>query len=145
MRSKRVEGFTLIEIMIVVVIIGILASLIVPKVLDRPAQARVSVAKANINAISEALELYKFDNDLYPTQDQGLQALVTKPNLDPIPKRWRGYLNKVPKDPWGNEYYYIYPGEHGSYDIYCYIENKTNDSDENIIGNWDEETENAKQ
>ena len=145
MRSKRVEGFTLIEIMIVVIIIAVLASLIVPKVLDRPTQAGISVAKANINAISEALELYKFDNDLYPTQDQGLQALVTKPNLDPIPKRWRGYLNKVPKDPWGNEYYYIYPGEHGSYDIYCYIENKTNDSDENIIGNWDEETENSEQ
>jgi general secretion pathway protein G len=145
MRSKRVEGFTLIEIMIVVVIIGVLASLIVPKVLDRPAQARVSVAKANINAISEALELYKFDNDLYPTQDQGLQALVTKPNLDPIPKRWRGYLNKVPKDPWGNEYYYVSPGEHGSYDIYCYIENKTNDSDENIIGNWDQEAEDSEQ
>jgi general secretion pathway protein G len=115
--------------------------LIVPKVIDRPAQARISVAKSNINAISEALELYKFDNDVYPTQDQGLHALITKPNLDPIPKRWRGYLNKVPKDPWGNEYYYIYPGEHGTYDIYCYVENKTSDLDENIIGNWDEETE----
>jgi general secretion pathway protein G len=145
MRSKRVEGFTLIEIMIVVIIIAVLASLIVPKVLDRPTQARISVAKANINAISEALELYKFDNDLYPTQDQGLQALVTKPNLDPTPKRWRGYLNKLPKDPWGNEYYYIFPGEHSNYDIYCYVEDKSNDNDENIIGNWDEETENAKQ
>ena len=145
MRStKRVGGFTLIEIMIVVVIISILATLIVPKVLDRPAQARISVAKSNINAISEALELYKFDNDSYPTQDQGLQALVTKPNLDPIPKRWRGYLNKVPKDPWGNDYYYIFPGEHGAYDIYCYIENKTTDNEENIIGNWDEETEDTE-
>ncbi|GAB0057477.1 Type II secretion system protein G [Candidatus Magnetaquicoccaceae bacterium FCR-1] len=112
-------GFTLIEIMVVVVILGILATLIIPKVMSRPDEARQTKAVLDIQSIGQALDLYRLDNNNYPTTEQGLQALVTKPESEPIPRRWRseGYLPKPPVDPWSNPYVYLSPGLHGAYDL----------------------------
>lgn len=111
------RGFTLIELMIVVVIVGILATLLIPRIMDRPEEARRIKAKSDIKSIESALKLYKLDNSNYPTTDQGLQALITKPDISPTPNKWRegGYLEakEVPKDPWGNLYYYSSPGSDG--------------------------------
>lgn len=106
---KKFSGFTLIEVMVVVVILGILAAVIVPKIMSRPEQARIVKAKQDIGAIQSALDLYKLDNGNYPTTDQGLQALVAKPTTDPIPRNWKsdGYLQKLPVDPWGQAYQYV--------------------------------------
>lgn len=119
---KAAGGFTLIEIMVVVVILGILAALVVPKILSRPDQAKVTVARTDIESISQALELYRLDNGTYPSLDQGLEALVEKPTTPPLPKNWNpeGYLKKIPQDPWGNPYMYLYPGNHGKYDLYSF-------------------------
>lgn len=120
-RPKQI-GFTLIEIMVVIVIIGVLAALVVPNIMGRPDEARISAAKSDIQAISNALNLYKLDNYTYPSTDQGLQALVTKPAGSPEAKNWNpeGYLSKLPKDGWGNEYQYISPGAHGRFDLYSF-------------------------
>src|SRR5271169_2744632 len=109
------RGFTLIEVMVVIVIIGILAALIVPKIMGRPDEARIIAAKQDIGSILQALKLYKLDNMRYPTTEQGLQALVKKPTITPIPDNWKGngYLERLPKDPWGNPYQYLQPGLHG--------------------------------
>ena len=109
--AKKAGGFTLIEIMVVVVILGILAALVVPKILSRPDQAKATVARTDIESISQALELYRLDNGVYPSLDQGLEALVERPSSPPVPKSWNpeGYLKKVPLDPWGNPYMYLYP------------------------------------
>jgi general secretion pathway protein G len=109
MNYAKSAGFTLIEVMVVVVILGILAALIVPKIMSRPEQARMVKAKQDILAIKSALDLYKLDNGRYPTTDQGLQALVTKPTTPPVPRDWKadGYLEEVPVDPWGEQYQYI--------------------------------------
>lgn len=122
MRTSDNKGFTLIEIMVVVVILGILAALIVPRIMSRPDEARVGKAKADLNAISSALELYRLDNFSYPTTDQGLEALVKQPSSEPLPKNWKegGYLERTPSDPWGNPYQYVMPGEHGEYDLYSW-------------------------
>lgn len=119
MRSLQ-RGFTLIEVMVVVVILGILAMLIVPKIMDRPDEARVVAARNDIRAIVSALKLYRLDNVNYPTTDQGLYALVQKPETGTIPARWRagGYLEHLPKDPWGNEYQYLNPGVQGEIDVF---------------------------
>ena len=116
------QGFTLIEIMVVLVIIGIIAMLVVPNVLSRPDDARVTVTKADIQAISNALEIYKLDNYTYPTTLQGLDALVKKPAGTPEPKNWKagGYLKSVPADPWGNPYQYASPGINAPYDLLSY-------------------------
>ena len=113
-------GFTLIEIMVVIIILGILAALVVPNIMGRPDEARVTAAQADIRSLSNALDLYKLDNFNYPTTDQGLEALVNKPAGSPEPKNWNqdGYLKKVPKDPWGNEYLYLSPGAQGKFDLY---------------------------
>lgn len=113
------RGFTLIEILVVVVILGILAGLIVPRIMDRPDQARVVAAKNDINAISNALKLYRLDNGTYPSAEQGLQALVRRPESGDIPRNWKsgGYLERLPKDPWGNDYQYLNPGIHGEVDV----------------------------
>jgi general secretion pathway protein G len=116
MRSK---GFTLIELMVVLVILGVLAAMIAPKIMDRPDEARIVAARQDIATIIQALKMYRLDNIRYPTTEQGLQALITKPTLDPIPENWKsgGYLEKVPKDPWGNAYVYLNPGRHGDIDV----------------------------
>jgi general secretion pathway protein G len=117
------RGFTLIELMIVVVILGILALVVVPNVMDRPDEARQIKAKSDIKSLETALRLFKLDNGFYPTTEQGLQALVVKPSTGKIPKKWnKPYLEKgkVPKDPWGNDFVYLSPGLHGDYDIISY-------------------------
>ena len=133
-------GFTLIEMMIVIVIMGILASLIVPKIMGRPDEARVIAAKQDIASVLQALKLYKLDNQRYPTTDQGLQALVTKPTSPPIPPNWKssGYLDKLPIDPWGNPYKYLFPGVNGEIDVFSLgvdgaVGGEGNDAD---IGSW---------
>jgi general secretion pathway protein G len=116
------SGFTLIEIMVVIIILGILVGLIVPRFMEKPEKARVVKAKLQIESISAALKEYKLDNGDYPTTEQGLQALAEKPSIGEVPKNYpeKGYISKIPKDPWGNEYLYISPGEHGDFDIISY-------------------------
>jgi general secretion pathway protein G len=115
----RACGFTLIEILVVIVILGVLAALIVPNVLSRPDEARATVAKSDIAAIMQALKLYRLDNQRYPTAEQGLGALVAKPEQPPVPPNWKtgGYLDKLPKDPWGRAYVYINPGVRGEIEV----------------------------
>jgi general secretion pathway protein G len=114
------RGFTLIEIMVVVVILGILAAVVVPRIMDSPDKARTAKAKQDIRQLEGAMELYKLDNFNYPTTQQGLQALVTKPSGDPQPKNYKqgGYIKSLPKDPWGNPYQLLSPGTHGDVDIF---------------------------
>ena len=114
-------GFTLIEVMIVIVILGILASLIIPRVIDRPDQARVVKAKQDLRTLDSTLAMYRLDNFHYPTAHQGLEALMVKPQKAPQPKNWLGpYLDRLPEDPWGNEYIYRNPGEHREIDVFTY-------------------------
>lgn len=126
MRQHRAAGgqagFTLIEIMVVVAILAILGAAIVPKIMDRPEEARRVRAKQDIGSYSAALELYKLDNFSVPSTDQGLEALVEKPTGDPEPQNWKsgGYVQKLGKDPWGRDYIYVSPGETGEYDIITY-------------------------
>lgn len=135
---KKQGGFSLIEIMVVVVILGILASIVVPKIISRPDEARVVKAKQDILAIQNALDLYKLDNGFYPSTDQGLGALVTKPTTSPEPQDWKAYLKRVPVDPWGREYLYLNPGEHGEVDIFTLgAEGQPGGKGINAeIGNW---------
>ena len=116
------RGFTLIEILVVVSILAILGALIVPKIMDRPNEARIVAAKHDIGSVVAALKLYKLDNGRYPTTDQGLQALVEKPTSDPVPANWKGggYLEKMPKDPWGHDYLYLNPGIKREIDVMSY-------------------------
>jgi general secretion pathway protein G len=109
-KNFKERGFTLIELMVVLVIIGVLAALIVPNVLDRAGDARKTAAKTDVMNILQAMKMYKLDNMRYPTSEQGLQALVTKPSTSPVPSNWKPYVEKLPKDPWGNNYVYINPG-----------------------------------
>jgi len=115
-------GFTLIEILVVVVILGILAAIIVPRIMRRPEEARRTKAIVDIKAIETALNLYRLDNGVYPSTEQGLEALVTKPTTGIIPKNWNeeGYLDKVPNDPWKNPFIYLHPGVHKEFDLVSY-------------------------
>ena len=121
-RAASRSGFTLIEIMVVVVILAILAALIVPKVMSRPDEARIVAAQQDIGALTQALKLYRLDNLRYPTTEQGLAALVARPSLAPVPANWKpgGYLERLPKDPWGNPYQYLSPGLRGEIDVFSY-------------------------
>jgi len=116
------KGFTLIEIMVVIVILGVLAALIVPKVMSRPDEARVVAAKQDIATLSQALKLYRLDNKAYPSTEQGLAALAGKPVLPPIPDNWKtgGYVERLPADPWGKPYQYLNPGVHDEIDVFSF-------------------------
>lgn len=136
-RQYRQSGFTLIEIMVVVVIIAILASIIVPNVVGRAEEARIAKTKADIRTLESALAMYRLDNGHYPSTDQGLEALVKRPTGDPPAPNWRqgGYVKTLPKDPWGNAYQYLSPGQHGEYDVWSNgPDGVSGDSDD--IGSW---------
>lgn len=140
MKRSRSSGFTLIEVMVVIIILGILAVLVVPKVISRPDDARRAAARSDINNLMTALKMYRLDNQSYPSTEQGLQALVSKPATPPLPQNWKtgGYVERLPKDPWGREYRYLAPGQNGEVDIYCFGADgekggENNDAD---IGNW---------
>jgi general secretion pathway protein G len=134
------RGFTLIEILVVVVILGILAAIVVPKVMERPGEARVVRAQQDIRGIASALGLYKLDNFVYPTTAQGLDALVNKPSGQPDAPNWKGYLDNLPKDPWGRPYQYQSPGQHGAFDVFSWgADGKPGGEGENAdVGNWTE-------
>jgi len=136
----RSRGFTLIEIMVVVVILGILAAVVVPRIMDRPDDARIAKARQDVRALQSALELYRLDNYQYPSSQQGLEALVSKPSGDPPARNWKpgGYINSLPTDPWGNPYQYVNPGEHGDYDVYSFgADGREGGEGINAdIGNW---------
>src|SRR5471032_1398391 len=120
MPRRAARGFTLIEIMVVVVIMGVLAALVVPKLLSRTGESKVAAAKVDIATVMQAMKLYKLDNQRYPSTEQGLQALVTKPTSGPDASGWKagGYLDKLPKDPWGQPYQFLSPGIHGEIDVF---------------------------
>lgn len=134
------SGFTLIEIMVVVVILGILAAVVVPKIMDNPDKARIVKAKSDVQAIKGALDLYKLDNFNYPSTDQGLAALVQKPSGSPEARNWKqgGYLDRLPRDPWGNEYQYLNPGVNADIDVFSYgADGRPSGEGVNAdIGNW---------
>lgn len=120
--QRRDAGFSLLELMVVVVILSVLALVIVPRVIDRPDQARAARAQADIAAIASAVNLYRLDNFRYPTTEQGLNALVSIPTSDPVPANYatNGYIDRLPVDPWGKPYQYLTPGVHGDFDIFTY-------------------------
>lgn len=136
----RERGFTLIEIMVVVVILGLLATLVLPRVIGRQEEAFVAKAKSDISALSAAIKLYKLDNFNYPSTEQGLEALVKKPEGDPEPKHWKkgGYIERLPKDPWGSPYQYLYPGEKMEFDLWSLgADGQTGGKDTAAdVGNW---------
>ena len=140
-RIARNAGFTLIEVMVVVVILAILAAVVVPKVMEKPGEARMKRAHADIASIATALNMYKIDNFNYPSTEQGLQALVQKPAGQPDAPNWAkgGYLPNMPKDPWGREYLYLHPGTHSDTDIYTLgADGRSGGEGENAdIGNWE--------
>lgn len=140
MTALKQKGFNLFEIMVVVVILGLLATFIIPKIAGRPDQARVIKARSDIQTLETALDLYRLDNGSYPSTDQGLNALVEKPSGEPIPQNYRegGYIKRLPPDPWSHPYQYLNPGDHGELDIFSYgADGKPGGEGVNTeIGNW---------
>ncbi|OOE34796.1 type II secretion system protein GspG [Salinivibrio kushneri] len=137
---RRQQGFTLLEVMVVVVIIGLLASFVAPNLLGNKDKAAVKKAVADVSALENALDMYKLDNNQYPTTDQGLDALVTQPQSDPVPRNYpaQGYIKRLPQDPWNNDYRYVSPGEHGVVDIFS-LGADGQEGGEGVnqdIGNW---------
>jgi general secretion pathway protein G len=143
LKQSDYRGFTLIELMVVIVILGILAGLIIPRIMGRPEEAKQLKAKMQIESLETALKLYKLDNGMYPDTEQGLQALIEQPETGIVPKNWRkqGYLEKgrLPKDPWGNEFVYLSPGTHDDYDIISYGADGVPDGEDknNDINSWE--------
>jgi general secretion pathway protein G len=139
-KYNKIQGFTLIEVMVVVIILGILAAIVVPRVMDRPDAARIVKAKQDFRSLESALNLYKLDNFVYPTTDQGLEALVQQPSGSPEPKNWKegGYMDRLPKDPWGNAYQYLNPGVNGNIDIFTFGADGQQGGDgiNADVGNW---------
>ena len=137
-RSRRGQrGFTLIEIMVVVIILGILAAIVAPNVIGRVGDAQITAAKSDIRGIENALKLYRLDNFNYPSSEQGLQALITRP-ADPNIRNWKQYLERLPQDPWGNPYLYLNPGNNGEIDIYTLGRDGRpgGEGEDSDIGNW---------
>jgi general secretion pathway protein G len=141
LRQRAQRGFTLVEIMVVVVIIGILGALVVPKLLGRTGESRVTAARVDISTLMQALKLYKLDNQRYPTTEQGLVALVQRPTGGPAATGWKegGYLERLPKDPWGNQYQYLSPGIHGEVDVFSFgADGQPGGAGEDAdVGSWD--------
>ncbi len=139
-RYSPPSGFTLIEILVVVVILAILVGLVAPRIMERPDEARVVAAKNDVRAIETALKLYRLDNGTYPTTEQGLSALVEKPQTGNVPPNWKpgGYLDRLPKDPWGHDYQYLSPGIHGEIDVFTYGSDGAPGGDgiNSDIGSW---------
>ena len=135
---RKQRGFTLIELMVVLAIIGILASLVVPNILGRADNARMTAAKTDVGNLMQALKLYKLDNQRFPTAEQGLQALVTKPSTEPVPTNWKSYLDKLPTDPWGKPYQYLNPGLKSEVDVMSWgADGQTGGEGVNAdIGSW---------
>ncbi|WP_084406457.1 type II secretion system major pseudopilin GspG [Photobacterium jeanii] len=138
--QRKQRGFTLLEVMVVIVILGVLASLVVPNLLGNKEKADQQKVVTDISALEQSLDMYKLDNSVYPTTDQGLDALVTKPSSSPEPRNYRngGYIKRLPNDPWGNEYNYVMPGEHGAVDIFS-LGADGQEGGEGVnadIGNW---------
>jgi general secretion pathway protein G len=138
LRRSLQRGFTLIELMVVLVIIGVLAALIVPNVLDRADDARTTAARTDVNNLMQALKLYRLDNQRYPTGEQGLQALVAKPSTNPVPANWKPYIDKLPNDPWGRAYQYLNPGIKGEIDVMSFgADGQSGGEGKNAdIGSW---------
>ncbi len=139
-KKSNVAGFSLIEILVVVVIIGILAAVVVPRVMDEPDRAKVTRAQQDVQALVTALNMYRLDNHHYPSTEQGLEALVRRPSGQPEAANWRqgGYIDRMPRDPWGREYQYLNPGVHGEIDVWSFGANGM-PGGEGInaeIGNW---------
>jgi general secretion pathway protein G len=133
-KKSRVQGFTLLEVMVVVVIIAVMAAVVAPGVLDKLSDAKIERVKADVKSLESTLSLYKLDNFQFPSTDQGLDALVTKPSGSPEPKGWKSYLKKTPMDPWKNPYKYLNPGSHGEIDVYSWGPDGRQSDDD--IGNW---------
>lgn len=129
------QGFTLLEVMVVVVIIAIMAAAVVPNLIDNIADAQINTAKGDIKTIENQLKLYKMDNFQYPSTDQGIEALVSKPSGEPAAKGWKQRMDKLPKDPWKNTYKYLSPGTHGDFDVYSLGADGIQSDDD--VGNWE--------
>lgn len=140
-KTKRQQGFTLLEVMVVLVIIGLLVAIVAPNVLDNQDKAMVQKARADLSSLEQALEMYRLDNFTYPSSEQGLNALVTKPSIAPEPRNYRdnGYIRRLPTDPWGNAYQYRFPGEKGRVDVFSFgADGRIGGEGLNAdIGNWD--------
>jgi general secretion pathway protein G len=139
LNSGSSRGFTLIEVLVVVAILGILAAIVVPRLMDRPDEAKRIAAKADVGAIVQTLKLYRLDNGFYPTTEQGLVALLQKPATNPVPNNWKPYLDRLPKDPWGGDYQYLQPGVRGEIDVFSLGADRARGGEGNNadIGNWD--------
>lgn len=138
--KRRTGGFTFLEVIVVVGILVLIATLVATRYIHRGEEAKKDAARIQIKEISNSLEIYRMDNGFYPSQEQGLKALVEQPDDDPEPKKWKKLMDEVPKDPWGNEFIYIYPGEHKDFDLFSKGPDAAEGTDDDIV-NWKKEDE----